>query len=715
MDGSGGRRSGAPRPATDATVTDPHGTGTGTISYVLPDDSWPTAQSLSVHGSVSPRSSSQRSAAGNNVRRGSLSSLSSWSSRQSSAAMHVRHHADLDSVVTDGFGTTESWTSGHDTTDWSDDGRGGGGGRRQRVGAVRSISFLGGVCLLLNSTVGPGLVAFPALFQRAGWVPALTALLVVAATSTLAGLMLLKAMVMMYEVPVVSLRGQYAAVVSHYLPRCWAIVAHGLMQLTFALVLTSAVVQAANAMDWLIIQTGGESYGLAFTPHFDLVSTNGDDVSSADAPFAEVHGPVFTVGMVCIAVLCAPVATLTLGRSLPLQKASVMCLAAVVGAWVWIFVGAEGVVPDRVTPVGPQPTSKALGTVLLNFSVVMLLPAWVSEKHRNVDAARSLTVAMGATVVTYAVVGWLGGLAFASYYDSKEDLLDKLDELANGSRAHSVGARLGLVTEYLFPLAVNATSIPVYCVMMRYNAIQAGLLSPRAATVVSTSLPWMLGVALYSGTGLGYVVDWAGAALVGASNLVVPLVCYIVAVRRAHAESEKLRNRGTYGGGVHGATTSDSDRDHDGTAHDYGRPKMGSPRHGSPGHHGRTPGSQAVAVGFGPGLSQGHHRGSYDNVRDATSAQRSAGAPKGAPSGRRGSRYSGLLSLRHTEGGSTNNYGSIAGYGTVGALGDDIIVLPQVLRPHAVEVASVLLLLTVAIVGLVLADDIARHTRAHAP
>lgn len=135
---------------------------------------------------------------------------------------------------------------------------------------------------------------------------------------------------------------------------------------------------------------------------------------------------------------------------------------------------------------------------------------------------------MGLAFVCYVVMGILGGMAFAPYFNTHDDLLTKMNDLQHATKLHKL---LGKITEYAYPIVVNLTSIPVFSIMMRYNLLESGLVPRWVATVLSMILPWCICVPLYTGDGFQVLVTWAGLVFNSAANFIIPPLLYVAAVR----------------------------------------------------------------------------------------------------------------------------------------------------------------------------------------
>jgi len=160
-----------------------------------------------------------------------------------------------------------------------------------------------------------------------------------------------------------------------------------------------------------------------------------------------------------------------------------------------------------------------IGTVLFNFAFTSTLPSWVNEKRPEVSVAASFGITMVYVVVTYTVVGVIGGMAYKPFYTTDENLFSKLN---------AGGSRLGQATVTAYPMLQNFTSIPVFSIMIRYNLLQSGL-SAGMATLIAVGLPWVLSVPFYTGRGFDTISEYGGLVTSSVINFIVPAVLYCLA------------------------------------------------------------------------------------------------------------------------------------------------------------------------------------------
>jgi hypothetical protein len=82
------------------------------------------------------------------------------------------------------------------------------------------------------------------------------------------------------------------------------------------------------------------------------------------------------------------------------------------------------------------------------------------------------------------VLGLIGGMAYAPFFNSGLDILDQLNQSGN---------TLARVTYFIFPFVVNLTSIPIVSIIIRYNLMVNGVVASKHwANFWSVVFPWLI-------------------------------------------------------------------------------------------------------------------------------------------------------------------------------------------------------------------------------
>lgn len=407
-------------------------------------------------------------------------------------------------------------------------------GPEEAVGGQKSITFLASFALLLNNILGPGLADFPGLFQQVGWLPPMIFASFLCCSSLIVNSMLVEAMRLIPGNGNFEQRIEFANLCHHYFSSRWAKVSVVIFLLSMALVNISTIVQTAQSFDFMVDHLFGQSCALELSPnpgHF-FCRSDVDDIS----PFGRGK-TIISVGLVIVALLCVPLGYLNLDDNMIVQIISLFFIVISLVIWLAIFVGL-GLEPDRV-PLFTGTVHNVGGTVLFNFMFICTIPSWICEKKPEVSEIKAVGFTLVVALITFAMVGTMGGMAFAPYYDTDNTLLSKLNQLRNRHRL-SYGIRfLAPVSAYIYTIFANLSSIPVFSILIKYNLVQSGICRSKTATLLSVSVPWVAAVLLYVGEGFKSVVNLTGSATSALVNLIIPALFYLLSQRSTRSSSAR--------------------------------------------------------------------------------------------------------------------------------------------------------------------------------
>eukprot|EP00439_Symbiodinium_sp_Y106_P053240 s188_g7.t1 len=379
---------------------------------------------------------------------------------------------------------------------------------------AKSIGLVGGVMLLINNLAGPTIVSMPALAQQAGWLSLIGVQVVVAAFSSACGYMLIEAMRCMPGNHGFEQTIEFTNLASFYLPYEMYVATMVCYHVNSILNLMSLIIQSGQVMDYIMLNVYGCAPGIQLGLGVKYVCGTRKDSAT---PFGD--SLVLSSSMLAVALICAPFAVRNLDDNVILQYLAVIGLSVMSVIWISLLV-AEPTFPSPL-PVATTAQSSLVGhsamcgmqgTVLFNFAFTSTLPSWVNEKKAEVSVGATFWTVMGYVVVTYTVIGIVGGLG---------------------------GSRLGQATVAAYPMLQNVTSIPVLAILIRSNLIQGGLDSVTS-TFVAVGLPWLMSIPLYTGSGFDTISEIGGLATSSIINFMVPLIMYVVAVGRRKEREELL-------------------------------------------------------------------------------------------------------------------------------------------------------------------------------
>lgn len=391
---------------------------------------------------------------------------------------------------------------------------------------VKTIATFGSVALTVNNISGPGMLEFPAIFQSAGWVPCLTVLVVVCFISSACATFLCDTMARIPGNSQFERRIEFSDIFGHFIgPRAFS-----LTQVVFFLCLLSqnvaAIVSSAQVVDsFVAVFLLSNTYAVDLSGEPAVVSWNEESCDTAEEesgscePFSSAS-QVITLGYITCVVLLFPFGLLNLDENITAQNISFVCLVLVALEFVACFFYA-GLEVDRVPAFGPV-WHDCLGVVIFNFAFCVTVPSWINEKVADVSVNKVIWGSTVSSTVLYAVVGWLGGMAFA---DAPDNMLELLESSAVGNTTRVCAAMFGVV--------IIGLGIPIFCVLMRYNLVVGGVCNNRWATFWGAVFPWLISWLFYTGHGVLELLSWTGLILNGFIDFIFPMVVTMLA---AHGE-----------------------------------------------------------------------------------------------------------------------------------------------------------------------------------
>merc|ERR1719471_801436 len=102
------------------------------------------------------------------------------------------------------------------------------------------------------------------------------------------------------------------------------------------------------------------------------------------------------------------------------------------------------------------------------------------------------------------------------------------------------------VTQYssfLWDVSTLIPGIPVVAVVMKYNLVSGGILSPRKAFFFAVIFPWIVTAFCYEAQALASMCAWAGLLVQGYINFAVPVYLYIKSLNQPISDSHICAER----------------------------------------------------------------------------------------------------------------------------------------------------------------------------
>ena len=377
----------------------------------------------------------------------------------------------------------------------------------------RSIGFVGGVSLLLNNCLGPGVAEIPKLFQQSGWFVTILIMSVFGFAAYVCGWMLLYAQ---SRVPVSLPRQEFGGLCKFYLSRPGFIVSQIFFILAMTVLCVGGVVQTAQLMDFLLVRIFGQSCGLQVFPNFQGVCRSAGDqqFSVFDAGTA-----VVSAGYGLAALCTVPFGFFPLEDNIKFQVLSCLVMCICVVCWMADF-SIQGLDSGEMRAVGDN-LDGLIGCALFNYCIAFSLPSWNNERIETVPVHKTLITAIALATVLMTVVGVFAGHAFVFDRESSQNLLDKIDRKDRW---------LSVACMYMFSLCNNITSIPVFSICIRYCLVELEWLKQTPAAILAVLVPWLLVIPFSCGDGFENIVSYGGSLFLSVTGFLLPPILFYCAV-----------------------------------------------------------------------------------------------------------------------------------------------------------------------------------------
>ena len=377
----------------------------------------------------------------------------------------------------------------------------------------RSIGTVGGISLLLNNCLGPGVAEVPGLFQQSGFFPCIICFLLFGGAALVSGWMLMYAQSRVpYNLP----RTEFAGLCRFYFSHAGFVVSQIFFILTMIVLCVGGVLQTAQLMDFLLVRIFGQSCAIQLYP--DPFSIACASSSTGFSVFPDGTYPI-SAGYAVAALVTVPFGFFPLEDNIKFQIFSCAVMMLCVVFWVIDF-SLIGLEASRVPVVGSS-FKGLIGCALFNYCVAFSLPSWNNERLEDISVLKSMATAIGIASIMMFLIGMFGGTAFTPYYFTTKNLMDQIDE---ANRPLSIAAM------YLFSLANNITSIPVFSICIRYCLIEFDTVRPSLATALSVIVPWLLVLPFSTGKGFSTIITYGGMIFLSVTGFIIPPILFYLAV-----------------------------------------------------------------------------------------------------------------------------------------------------------------------------------------
>eukprot|EP01061_Rhynchopus_euleeides_P012049 TRINITY_DN21650_c0_g1_i1.p1 TRINITY_DN21650_c0_g1~~TRINITY_DN21650_c0_g1_i1.p1 ORF type:complete len:705 (+),score=331.19 TRINITY_DN21650_c0_g1_i1:687-2801(+) len=409
----------------------------------------------------------------------------------------------------------------------------------------KTIGMLPGLALNLNNVTGPGMVQMPQVAATGGIIPTVLMVLVSWVLSSCSSTMMLESIKMMPGNSKFEQRIEFTTLAKHFFrgKLQWAYyLTLFIFMLSFQTTLIASVIESSQTTDSCFIEIFGKSCALQFHDN-ESIEVNGSTsfgfrcvdggASTSDSPFGD-NAYVISLGFVFVAALALPLGYWNLDDNIGVQVVACGLLCLIVMEWL-IQSFAHGLVFDPTdeqtanegyggVPVAQSNLDDVFGIVLFNYAFVTTLPSWVNEKKVGVPINKTV---WSATAVGTAMFILCGIICAAGY-----DFTGDSDLLSIFTNKNTMGVSvLTRIMSYTFPFAALVSGIPILSIIIRYNLLENNVCGTMWANFWGGVFPWIMSIALYTGSGLNTVTKWSGLLIIVPLNFVLPVYFYIRALQ----------------------------------------------------------------------------------------------------------------------------------------------------------------------------------------
>jgi len=390
------------------------------------------------------------------------------------------------------------------------------------VSVTKSIDNFGSFALIFNNLVGPAMLGFPHLFQKAGLIPVILMIILVYICSSFCGTMLADAISSIPCNKKFERDVDFSTAFHIIVGGEWYVLTQTLFLISCFVQAVAAIVESAQSIDGILASfILGRTYAVqllpvprfvSWSPEFCKIEAEDQEESplSACTPFNE-HGPLLlTVGYCITCLLFVPLGRGQLKETVWVQIFSLLVFVLLLSVFVWEF---EWRGLDYSVPLVGRNFSQLAGVVLFNFAYTVTVPSWLCEKKPEVSVNGILWSATSIGSVVYVLFGVMGAAAF-------EQAGPNLLVLLASNKVHHITR----VCAALFGVVIIGCGVPVFCVIIKNVLNHTNFCSPSGALFCGATLPFLVGWLLYQGSALMEILNWTGLLVNGSVAFLLPSV-----------------------------------------------------------------------------------------------------------------------------------------------------------------------------------------------
>ena len=235
------------------------------------------------------------------------------------------------------------------------------------------------------------------------------------------------------------------------------------------------MVLSAQAIDRLIIDIFGKTCGVALSgprAGWICVSSAGTFPSPFDNTFM-----LFTIGFIIVLLIVIPLGLTNLDSNMWVQYLSFVMSVILAVMWMSSSV-VSGLDSSRIPVAVSDPVSygSTVGTIMLNFAIITIIPSWVNIKSKDVNIQGTVWSSIIFIAVFYILTGLILALGFDKMAGVDNILTVLLEQGPLISNEISILTKLSV---YMFAFVMLIPAIPVNLIISRENLSQNNVVPDR--------------------------------------------------------------------------------------------------------------------------------------------------------------------------------------------------------------------------------------------
>ena len=296
--------------------------------------------------------------------------------------------------------------------------------------------MLASFSIAINSLTGPAMLTLPATFQRCGLIPTCVCVIFVGALSALCSLHMADTV---SKVPNNSHFGkevEFSGVFETFWGRRWFVVTHILYFCCITCLNISSIVDNSQVVDTFLghwFPNGSAAFEFSRTGihwiRWDPENCSEKDIVAGTCyAFGDSGNILLTMGYIFTTLIFLPMAMMDLKENSTWQIMGSVVLILVCIQFAIEF-SIQGLHLTNVTLWG-ESWDTLFGVVLFNFCLVIVIPAWLFERHPTVDVPTIIHSSSFCGIVLYITVGALGAMSIPNV---SENMLESMMSGAFGT------------------------------------------------------------------------------------------------------------------------------------------------------------------------------------------------------------------------------------------------------------------------------------------